>query len=144
MFEYILFWIYFKVNFDNWTFTNFLQSVWSLQISPYEIRLPVKKHVPPSTIKAFPRRLCGPCGIIVSPTTLRRMISTQKGDCMYVLCGRKEEGARGNSFLSAKYSYAYVHTASLKIVVLLPRTTKTFPRRNISATLAINFVCCSS
>ena len=61
----------------------------------------------------FPRRLCVPCGIIVSPTTLGRMTSTQKGDCMYVLCGRKEEGARVNSFLSAKYLYAYVHTASL-------------------------------
>ena len=32
---------------------------------------------------------------------------------MYVLCGRKEKGARGNSFVSANYSYAYVHTASL-------------------------------
>ena len=30
-----------------------------------------------------------------------------------VLCERKEVGARVNSFLSAKYSYAYVHTASL-------------------------------
>ena len=67
----------------------------------------------PTTTKIFPRRLCVPCGLIVSPTTLRRITSTQKGDCMYVLCGRKEDGARGNSFLSAKYSYAYVHTASL-------------------------------
>ena len=32
---------------------------------------------------------------------------------MYVLCGRKGKGARGNSFVSANYSYAYVHTASL-------------------------------
>ena len=45
--------------------------------------------------------------------TLTRMICTPKGDCMYVLCGRKEKGARGNIFVSAKYSYAYVHMASL-------------------------------
>ena len=75
--------------------------------------IPVKKSVPPTTTKTFPGVLCVPCGIIVSQTTLRHMISTQKGDCMlYVLCGIKEEGARGNSFLSAKYSCAYVHTAS--------------------------------
>ena len=77
---------------------NYLQSVWSLQTSPYEIRLQTtpprspsaKSHpcliaVPPSTTKIFPRRLCVPCGFIVSPTTLRCMTSTQKGVCMYVL-----------------------------------------------------------
>ena len=75
--------------------------------------IPVKKPVPPTTTKTLSRRLCVPCGIIVSPTTLTRIICTQRGDCMYVLCGRKEKGARGNSFVSANYSYAYVHTASL-------------------------------
>ena len=75
--------------------------------------IPVKKPVPPTTTKIFSRRLCIPCGIIVSPTTLRRMTSTQTGDCMYVHITWKGNSARGNSFVSANYSYAYVHTASL-------------------------------
>jgi len=96
--------------------------------------------MPRSTTKTFLRRLCVPCGFIVSPTTPRRMITTQKGDYLYV-CERKNEWARGHSFLTAKYSYAYVHKASLsEIVIVLHRTTKTFPRRNISVPLANNVV----
>ena len=51
----------------------------------------------------------------------------------------KEEGARGHSFLTAKYSYTYVH---LKIVAVTPSTTRIFPRRNIniSAYFAKNFM----
>ena len=66
----------------------------------------------PTARKIFPGRLCVPCGFIVSLTTLRRMISTQKGNCLYV-CERKEDGVRRHSLLTAKYSYAYVHTPSL-------------------------------
>ena len=53
------------------------------------------------------KAVCVPCGFIVSPTTLRRMISTQKGECMYVLCERKKEGARGHNVLTAKYSHTH-------------------------------------
>ena len=39
-----------------------------------------------------------PCGFIVPPTTLRIMISPQKGDIMYVCKGKWDEGARGTAF----------------------------------------------
>ena len=78
-----------------------------------EIRLqraiPVKKAVPPSTIKIFPRRLWYHC----LPDHSQAHDFYQKGDCMYELLGRKEEGACVKNFLSAKNSYAHVPMSSL-------------------------------
>ena len=157
MFEYILFWIYFKVNFDNWTFTIFLQSVWSLQTSPYEIRLqitprnpsakchPCKKNCPPHyhqniSVKAV-------CSLwyhrLPDHSQAHDFYSKRR---LHVRITRKEEAQGVTAFWvrSIHMDNTCIRPLSLKIVALLPRTTKTFPRRNISATLANNFVCCSS
>ena len=103
-----------------------------------------KKLCPPLPPKHF-REGCVISMAQSSPNHSQAHDFYSKGDCMYVLCWRKEEGARGNSVLSANYSIRIrAYGLYLKIVALLPRTTKTFPRRNISVTLANNFVCCSS
>ena len=51
-----------------------------------------------------------------------------KKHCLYV-CERKKECSRGDSFLTAKYSYKHEYGLSLKPVAVTPSTTKKFPRR---------------
>ena len=75
--------------------------------------IPVSLRCPPVPPKYFRVGfLCVPCGF-VSPRLLAgaRFLLKTATACTYV-CERKQ-CARGHSFLTAKYSYAYVHTPSL-------------------------------
>ena len=75
--------------------------------------IPVSLRCPPVPPKYFRVGfLCVPCGF-VSPRLLAgaRFLLKTASACTYV-CERKQ-CARGHSFLTAKYSYAYAHTPSL-------------------------------
>ena len=156
MFEYIVFWIYFKVNFDKRS-RNFysLFGLFKLHHMKFgckqyqEIHLqraiPVKKSCPP----LYHQNISEKAVVSLSPRPLSGAWFLSKRRLHVRIMWKKGKGRKCNSFLSAKYSYAYAHSASLsENRSVAPQNHQNISEAkceilNIPAPLANNFVFCS-